>query len=293
VVIGEELAKKESLNFIFDVFERDAGVRVNVPVLIARGSGVKTTMDMLSTIDKVPVQGLVGKLQNASELSGEHGQTKIYEVIEALTSDGSEPAISGVSVVGSKKVGARNENLETMNKTFTQLNGVALFNKGKLAGWLDGRKTKSLQIIHNKLKQTDLRFHCDEKRYNNLIVNHVKNKTNVSLKNQHAVINIETNAYGYIVELLCNKDISKREILKEYEERAANELETEIKDGILAAQRLKSDVYGFGEVLHISHPKIWRENKHHWKQLFSQAKVNVHVKVNIEETGMRIKPYPF
>ncbi|MEH7121173.1 Ger(x)C family spore germination protein [Neobacillus vireti] len=293
VVIGEQLAKKESLNFIFDVFERDAGVRVNVPVLIARGSGVKTIMDTLSTIDKIPVRALVGKIKNASTLLGEHDETKIYEVIEDLTNDGSEPAISGVSVIGNKKTGTTMKNLETMDKTFVKLNGVAIFKKGKLVGWLDGNKTKSLQIVENKVKNTNVRFHCDEKRYNNIIINQLKNDTKVNIQNNQAVITVNTKAYGYIVELLCNKDISKREVISEYEAKAEKELKKEISEGILAAQKLKSDVFGFGEILHTTKPKKWKESKHQWDQLFSQAKVNVKVNVSIEETGMRIKPYPY
>ncbi len=293
VVIGEQLAKKESLNFIFDVFERDAGARANVPVLIARGAGVKTTMDMLSTIDKIPVQALVGKIKNSSKNIGEHDQTKIYEVIEDLTNDGSEPAISGVSIVGSKKIGGRNENLETMNKTFTKLNGVAMFKGGKLVGWLDGSKTKSLLIIKNKIKDTNVRFQCDKEHYNNIIVDRLKSDTNVNVKNNQAFITTEVKASGHIVELLCNKDISKREVLKQYEQKAEKELEKEIKDGIFTAQKLQSDVFGFGEMLHITHPKIWKDHKRKWKKFFSEAKINVEVKVNIDGTGMRIKPYPF
>lgn len=293
VIIGEHLAKKESLNFIFDIFERDAGVRVNVPVLIARGSGVKATMDMLSTIDKIPVQALAGKVKNASETLGEHGQTKIYEVIENLTSEGSEPAISGVSITGSKKIGESKENIETMKKTFTSLNGVSIFKRGKLVGWMDGKKTKSLQIIDNKLQSTNLRFHCDEKRYNNITINKMKSHTKVNIQNNQAVITVNTQAYGYIVELLCNKDISKHEVISEYEEKAEKELKKEIMDGILAAQKLKSDVFGFGEILYFTQPKKWKESRRQWDQLFSQAKVNVKVNISIEETGMRIKPYPY
>lgn len=293
IVIGENLAKKESLNFIFDIFERDAGVRVNIPVLIARDTDIKTTMDILSTIDKIPARTLVGKVRNASELSGEYGEVKIYNVIEDLTNFGSEPAISGISVRGNKKTGSSKENLETMDKTYITLNGIAVFRKGKLIGWLDGKKTKSLQIIHNQLKQTNLRIHCDEKRYNSVMVNRLISNSKVDIKNNQAEITIRANAYAYISELLCNKDISKREVIKEYEKKAARELEKEIKGGIIAVQKMKSDVFGFGEILRRSHPGKWKEHKHEWNELFSQANVTVHVKMDIEGTGMRVEPYPY
>ncbi|MDQ0242521.1 spore germination protein KC [Bacillus fengqiuensis] len=293
IIIGEKLAKKESLNYIFDIFEREASVRVNVPVLIARDADVKTTMDILSSIDKIPVRTLVGKVENSSKLSGEYGKTNIYDIIEDLTNFGSEPAISGISVRGNKKIGSSKENLESMEKTYTTLNGIAVFKKGKLVGWMDGKKTKSLQIIDNKLKLTGLRIHCDEKRYNSVVVNRLKSHSKVDIKNNQANISIDADASGYISELLCNKDISKREVIKEYEKKAARELEKEIKEGITAAQKMKSDVFGFGEILRYSHLGKWKKHKNEWNELFSQAKVNVHVNMDIEGTGMRVEPYPY
>lgn len=293
VLISEQLAKKESLNFIFDVFERDAGVRVNVPVLITRNADIKTTMDILSSVDKIPVRTLVGKVKNASKVLGEYGEIKIYDIIENLTNAGSEPTISGISITGNPKTGASKKNIESMQKTFVFLNGIAVFRKGKLVGWIDGKKQKSLQIIKNNIQISSLRIHCDEKRYNNLLVNHLKSKSKVDMQNSQAVITIQVNGFGTLSELLCNKDISKREVIKEYERRSERELEKEIKDGIIVAQKLESDVFGFGEILRDTHPKKWRKSKQQWNKLFSQAKVHIQVNLNIEGTGMRIKPYPY
>jgi spore germination protein KC len=293
IIIGEQLAKKESLNYVFDTFERDAGIRVNVPVLIARDVKVRTAMDILPSLDKVPVKALVGKVKNASNLLGEYGETKVYEIIEQLTSLGTEAAINGISVVGDKNEGIRKENLESMEKVYVTLKGIAIFRKGKLVGWMDGKKTKSLQIIHNKLKQTNLRIHCNETRYNSVLVNSLRSHPKVDIRNNQVMISIQANAFGNIDEVLCNKDLSKRKVMNEFEHSAERELEKEIKEGILAAQKLKSDVFGFGEILHYTHLGKWNKSKLQWNELFSKAKVNVQVHMDIEGTGMRIKPYPY
>ncbi|QHW31119.1 Ger(x)C family spore germination protein [Paenibacillus rhizovicinus] len=293
VVIGEELARKESLNFIFDIFERDANVKVNIPVLVARNSNVKTLLDTLVSIDKIPVRTLEGKLENASLILGEHGDTKIYDVIEDLTNLGSEPAISGITVVGNKKTGITKKNLESMEKTYVALNGIGVFRKGILVGWMDGQKTKSLQIIGNKIKKTFLRIPCDKKHYNTVVINRLRSRSRVDITNNHTEISVEVKAYGFISELLCNKDISKREVLEEYEDKAAQELELEIKEGIRAAQRMKSDVFGFGEILHYSHLRKWNDHSEQWNEVFSQANVTVHASIDIEGVGMRVKPYPY
>ncbi|REE91575.1 spore germination protein KC [Paenibacillus taihuensis] len=293
VVIGEKLARKESLNFVFDIFERDANVRVNIPVLVARNSDVKTLLDTLVSIDKIPVRTLEGKLENASLILGEHGDTKIYDVIEDLTNLGSEPAISGVTIVGNKKTGITKKNLESMDKTYVALNGIGVFKEGMLVGWMDGQKTKSLQIIDNKIKKTFLRIPCDEKHYNALVINRLRSHSHVDITKNQAEINVQVQGYGFISELLCNKDISKREVLQEYEDKAVLELEKEIKEGIRAAQKMKSDVFGFGEILHYSHPRKWNDYSEQWDEVFSKAKVTVHASIDIEGVGMRIKPYPY
>ena len=61
----------------------------------------------------------------------------------------------------------------------------------------------------------------------------------------------------------------------------------------MAAQKMKSDVFGFGEILHYQQLSKWSNAKYHWGELFSHAKVNVHVYMDIEGAGMRIKPYPY
>lgn len=293
VVLGEQLTKKESINFIFDIFERDAGVRVNVPVLIARGEKVKTIMDILPSNDKVPVRTLLGKVENAALYTGEYGETKIYEVIEHLSNKGSEPAISGISVKGNKKKGTSKSNLEEMQKAYITLNGVAIFKKGKLIGWLDGLGTKAIQIVQNKVKITNLQIHCDKNRYNSIAVTRLKSHSKVDIHNNHAMITIYANAYGFMPEVLCNKDISKKKVMQEYERKAQQELKKEIMDGVVEAQKMKSDIFGFGEMYHLNHPQKWKTIKKEWNDLFSEAEVNVLVETNIEGTGMRIKPYPY
>ncbi|MFC4809669.1 Ger(x)C family spore germination protein [Paenibacillus sp. GCM10023250] len=293
IVLGETLARKESLNFIFDIFERDANVRVNIPILVARNTDVKTLLDTLVTIDKIPVRSLEGKLENSSQILGDHANTKIYDVIEDLTNLGSEPAISGITVIGNKKTGITKKNLESMEKSYAALNGIGLFRKGMLVGWMEGHKTKSLQIIANKIKRTYLRIPCDEKHYNAVIIDRLRSHTHVDVTNNQTEITVQVQGYGFIAEMLCNTDISQRNVLRKYEDEAALEMEKEIKEGIRFAQKMKSDVFGFGEILHYSHLRKWNDHKGQWDELFSKAKITVHARIDIEGVGMRIKPYPY
>lgn len=293
IVIGEQLAKKESLNFIFDVFERDAKIRVNIPVLIARNVSVPKVMNILPALDKVPVKSMIGKLENTSKLLGENGEVLIYEVIGALSSKGREPAISGISVNDPRNIGNSAENYKKVRNVSAFLNGVGVFKNGKLVGWLDGKQAKSIQVVGNTLKQTNLRIPCNKKRYNSMQVDRLHSDVKVDIKNNQANINIYTYASGILDEILCNKDISNDKVIKEFEHEAEQELKKEMTGGILKAQKLKSDVFGFGDILHRTHPTEWEKQKEHWAETFAKANVNVHVNISISGTGMRVKPYPY
>ncbi|MGG2064169.1 Ger(x)C family spore germination protein [Bacillus sp. S14(2024)] len=293
VVIGETLAAKESLNFVFDVFERDAKVRVNVPVLIARNARVHEVMDILPSLDKVPMVSLIGRIKNTSKLLGEHGEVKIYQIISALASKGREPAVSGISVKGNKKIGTTNANVERMENTFAVLNGVGIFKKGKLVGWLEGKKTKSIQIVNNTLKQTNLSIPCNKKKDNSVQVKSAHSDVKVDMDHSQAIIHIRTHVNATLDEILCNKNINDYKVIKEFEHEAEQEFKKETYDGIVSAQMMESDVFGFGDILHRTHPVKWKKQKQHWDQIFSKAKVYIDVDVNIEGTGMRVRPYPY
>ncbi|MBO9128996.1 Ger(x)C family spore germination protein [Bacillus sp. 165] len=293
LIIGEQLAKKETLNFLFDVFERDGKVRVNIPVLIARNTDVQQLMDTLPSLGKIPMSTIVQTVDISSQLLGENGETKVFEVIQSLASEGREPAISGISIGNDKKNEITQANLETMDKAYVYLNGVGMFKKGKLVGWMDGKKTKSIQIIDNTLQETSLRIHCNEKKYNSILINRSHSRVKVDMQNNQAVISVRTHAIGTLDEMLCNKDISNDKVIKEFEYKAKQELQQEIRSGILAAQQKGSDIFGFGDVLHISHPDKWKKVKQDWNKMFAKAKIDIHVDIGIESTGMRIEPYRY
>jgi len=293
VLVGEDLATKKGLNFIFDTFERDARVRVNIPVLIARGTKVENVLDIMPAIDKIPAESIISKLKNTSTVLGEHKDIKLYELVSQLGSKGKEPSISGISVKGSIDLGASKGNTEKSKNAYTYLNGVGMFRNGKLVGWLDGKKSKAIQVIDNTIKETNLTIKCKDNKYNSIELTRLVSKSKVDVKNGKANINITLYGYGYLDELLCNKNIGREKIMEKFQKEAAEEIKKEVLSGIKAAQQAKSDIFGFGEMYHMSHPKKWNSAKKNWNQLFANASVKMTVVFRLRHTGMNIETYPY
>ncbi|XZF76203.1 Ger(x)C family spore germination protein [Bacillus sp. AL-1R] len=293
VVIGENLAKKKSLNYIFDVFERDSKIRVNIPVIIARKDSVYKVMNNLPALDKLPAKSIVGKINNTSALLGENPQIQMRQVIAALSSSGREPVVNGAVLEHETKESETLENFSNVKSSYNKIEGLGIIKKGKLVGWLDGPPAKSVQIVDNTIKESNLQIKCGKNEFDSMELTRVKTDTKVKMKDKVPRITITVKAIAVIDEVLCSDNFDQAKTLEKYELLSEKELKKVIRKGIKEAQGYGSDIFGFGDKLHLSEPKVFKKYEKNWNEQFQKAKVKVNVDVQINNIGMRKKAYPF
>jgi len=293
VAIGETLAKESSLNYIFDVFERDSKIRVNIPVIIARNTSVYKVLNTIPSLEKLPAKSITGKIQNTSKLLGENREIEMRDIIQALSSKGREPTINGASLALDKPTFDTLANTEDVGSTYVFINGTAIFNKGKLVGWIDGPPAKSIQIVDNLINQMNVQVPCNKNVYDSMEITRLKTKTDIKFKKGIPIIHVNVKSLGHIDEVLCNDDFNKAKTLDTYEKNAEKAVKQVLIDGITQAQKLGSDCFGFGERFHLADPKKFNRHAKKWNEDFKKAKVIVKVDVQINNIGMRNKAYPF
>lgn len=293
VVVSETLAREESLNFVFDVFERDSKIRVNIPVIIAREDSVYRVMNNLPPLDKLPARSITGKIENTANLLGENHETQMREVISAISSPGREPVINGVTLAYETPESETLANTEKVKSTYAAINGLGVFKEGKLVGWLDGPPARSVQFIENLIKETNIQIQCKKETYDSLNVTRVKTKTDIKMKKGVPNIHVKVKAIGHIDEVLCDDDFDKAKTLNKYEKLSEKVVREMILDGLTQTKNLGGDVFGFGEKLHIADPKAFQKHQKDWNKVFQKAKFKVTVDVQINNVGMRKRPYPF
>ncbi|WP_129689715.1 Ger(x)C family spore germination protein [Gottfriedia acidiceleris] len=293
VVIGEKLAKEKSLNFIFDVFERDSKIRVNIPVIIARNDSVYKVMNNLPALDKLPAKSILGKIKNTSSLLGENQYMQMRQVISSLSSSGREPVINGVTLEHETKESETLENFSDVKSSYNMINGLGVIKKGKLVGWLDGPPAKSVQMVDNVIKETNVQVKCRKNDYDSLELTRVKTDTKIKMKDKVPLIHLNVKAIAIIDEVLCNDNFDKAKTLKKYELLSEKAIKDSLEKGIKEAQGYGADIFGFGEKLHLSEPKVFKKYEKNWNDKFQKAKVKVDVDIQINNVGMRKKAYPF
>lgn len=293
VVIGEKLAKEKTLNYIFDVFERDSKIRVNIPVVIARNDSVYHVMNNLPALDKLPAKSIIGKIKNTSSLLGENQEIQMRQVISALSSSGREPVVNGAILENETKTSETLDNFSSVKSSYNKIEGLGVIKKGRLVGWLDGPPAKSVQIVDNAIKESNIQIKCSKTEFDSMELTRVKTDTKIKMKGKTPIIHIKVKAIAIIDEVLCNDNFDKANTLKKYELLSEKAIKQTLDEGIKKAQGYGADIFGFGDKLHLSDPKVFKKYEKNWNDQFQKAKVKIDVDVQINNVGMRKKAYPF
>jgi spore germination protein KC len=294
LVISEELAKEEGITDILDAFERDPEVRMTSRVVIAHHTKAADILKSLTAIDKIPAEKVNGTLQYTEQSRGENMEVNIQDVITALTSSGREPVLSGFRVKGDIEKGKKMENVQQSElDTTLQADGLAIFKEGKLIDWYQGEMSRGVVWILDKIKQTDVELDWEEKK-NIMVYNVIRQKTKVSAdtKNALPIITIHVRAEGDIREVRTPVDLTDPTVILEIEKALEKEIKRELEKTVKRTQQNKSDIFGFGEVVHRSNSKKWEKMKTDWNDAyFPNLKVNVKVEAFVRRTGLRTNSY--
>ena len=291
VVVGEEMARS-GLEDIFDIFERSHELRLTSTVVITRETDAASVLKVLVPIESLPAVGLVKKTKNTSNLWGESRNVNVFELITTVLGKG-ELSISGVRIKGETEEGMKKTNLEQSEvKAHVIMSGLGVFKDGKLKGWMDGPEARGAVWIQNKLKETSVDIDTDKEKKAiaiNIILS--KAKIKVDVKDGTPVFHVIVQEEGKVDETQGFADFSKREEIMKLEEKLEEKTKAEVIASFQAAQKMNSDIFGFGTELMRTHPKEWEKVADHWDRLFASGKLDVKVESYILSTGMRLKPY--
>lgn len=294
IVIGEEIAKEEGLNDIFDAFERSPEFRATTRIVIARGVKATDIIETLTAIDKVSAEKIIKTIETTEKTQGKNISINLQEVIKNLLSTGKEPIISGFTVKGNAGKEDKMENTQSSDiEANPNAAGIGVFKDGKLIDWLDGDKAIGAMWVLDRIENTHLNIDWEGKK-DAVTYSVIRQKTKVGAKlvNGKPKISIKVRAEGDIREVNVPLNLTDMHVLIDIEKKLAKDLKKEMEYAIVRAQKNKSDIFGFGELMHESHPKEWKKIEKNWDDdAFPKLEVDVQVETFIRRTGLRNKPF--
>ncbi|AIQ21615.1 Ger(x)C family spore germination protein [Paenibacillus sp. FSL H7-0737] len=287
LVLGEDLAK-EGISSVLDFMSRDTDTRNDYFIVVAKDTKAEDTLKILTSLEKIPAVRLFSSLETSEKQWAPTSTVTLGTLITELVSKGKNPVLTGVVINGNVDVGQTQKNVETVDSpTELKYSGLAVFKEDKLIGWLNPEESKVYNYLTNKVKSTVFYIQCPEGKKVSLDVFEAHSKIKGSMHNDNPEISIEQHIESDIGEVQCrNLDLTNPKTITELEQIANQKVvhlfETTIKK---VQQEFKSDIFGFGEVIHRSNPQAWKKLKDNWDQTFVNLPVSVKTDIKIRQLG--------
>jgi spore germination protein KC len=158
--------------------------------------------------------------------------------------------------------------------------------------WIDGPAAMGTVFLLDKMKNGTFSIDCKNKQNQVAIqIDYSKTKVEASMLHGTPTFNITVRTNGDIKETECLLDLKDPRVLNMLGKLSAKKIGEDIQSAIHAAKQAKTDVFGFGQAIHRADPQSWKKIEKNWDDLFTKAKVNLDIFVNIRSTGMRTRPF--
>ncbi len=286
VIFGEELAK-DGIAKMLDFFSRDHEFRTDFFFAVAKGTTANKILSNLTVVESIPGIEMYNSLETTEDAWALTKSVKIIELANSISEDGNNPVLSGIETTDKRNSANWTEALrQSYVSSKLMFTGLGAFRKDKLVGWLDENESKGFNYILGNIISTVEFIEYGESGKITFEIKAVKSKIRSCSIEGIPAINVNIHIDSNIAAAYGDLDLSKQEnvemFCKKLESKTALFCNMAVKK---AQQDFKSDIFGFGEEIHRSCPKVWAKIKDNWNEEFENLPVSVSVNVKVGQLG--------
>jgi spore germination protein KC len=275
IVVDQNIAG-EGISSIVDWFLRDAECRETLNLVVSQQETAKDILT-LKGIDEMLVAYEVRKIiEEDQNVTASTKSAELYSIFNTLHDEGISLTVPAFRSV------MNHEDLTA------EVNGVGVFKGDRLIGYLTPTETNYYLFIIDEIRAGVLTLSLEGEQTDDISLEIYKNKTEVSCSYKDgkakAQINIKTEVA--LDELETELGLLDEHLMKEIAAKEAQKLEDEILSVIKKVQaEYGSDIFGFGNKLYKSDPKLWKEIRPEWDVLFQEMDVEIVCEISIVNTA--------
>ncbi|SDH89621.1 Ger(x)C family spore germination protein [Desulfosporosinus hippei] len=276
IIFGHSLAEEGVLEYL-DFFVRDQETRLEVYMLVA-DDNASDILDFQLKLEKIPSVG-ISELMESQSANSQTCVTQLNEFVTRLMSPTTAPVAPIIKIEGK---GANSE---------LSVEGTAVFKKDKLIGQLTKEETRGLLWTIDKVKSGIIDVKCpDCSGTVSLEITRSKGKITSQIEDGKPSITIEIEEEGNIGDQSCDANLVAPDAIEKLKKQVEKAILEEVESALKKSQKLKADIFGFGEVFHQRHLKEWTKMKDDWDEIFSNLEVEIIVEAKIRRSGMIGRP---
>ncbi|AHC17984.1 MULTISPECIES: Ger(x)C family spore germination protein [Paenibacillus] len=287
-VIGESMAT-EGMAKSLDLLSRYHQFRTDFYIVVSKGTSAEDTLKIMTPLDPIPANDLFSSLETSQKNWSPSTTVTLDELVSALTSEGMQPVLTGLRIVGNKETGETSGNVQEIAPSARlQYSGLAVFRKDRLIGWLNETESRGYNFIRGKVQSSVGFVACP--RGGKVVSEIIRTQTTIkgNVYRGEPQVNIKMQVEANVGEVECNDlDLTQVGTIYDIEKKEEEKIEEIMKMAVRKAQKsYKADIFGFGEAIHRADPRTWKSIKKNWDyEHFAELPVNIKVNFKIRRLG--------
>lgn len=289
IIMGEQVAR-DDITPVMDFFTHNPELRMKTWITVSEGkaSDYIATQTGLEAISGTSIK----QLFRYHSLVGVTINSDMLNVYSYFLSTTKQPLIAKVSL---KKTSlSADDKGKIQKKPQVVLAGAAVIKDTKMVGWLTLDETRGAAWIRDETEGVIVTIpHPDNpKKMISLEMKRTKVDIKSEIKDSFPVINIYISYKAMIDEEDTFTTLSIDEFKKKVELSSKNEILKNINKAIFKVQKVyKSDVFGFGRVVHVYNKEKWNnEYKDNWESIYPNVPVNIIINSDVNSSNLNQLP---
>lgn len=270
VVIGEDIAKRESFQDLINYLLREPDLALQLRLVFVQNAQARDLLDTKEKFEKRPTAALV----RMGCFSEQIAIVRTRDFLDFL----SDLKSSNGTAYGSRALLPKGENLILRD-------GAAVFKDWKLVAWLNGEEVLASNWLVEKsqavvVAKTEENTYTYEVRKKDTTFKPIINSGNPSML-------VKVTTEGMVMEEYGEDfDLSNPENIKELELLFAKTIAQQVKSAIEKSQKeLKADYLGFCKAFRRYEPKVFKSLN--WNEVYPTMPIEVEVECKIKAYGLR------
>jgi len=270
ILSNEIMMYPEIVKEVVDYFQRQPLINRMMLVVIAEGKAedyVKFKPEMEENIETY----ILGLMENCTRNASIFPVT-LNEMLISLSENGN-------AIVPRIKL--------DKEKNEVKLSGTAVIENYKIKGVLNQVETSDLELIRGKLKGGK-KVIIKNGHPIDYMIEGVERKVRVKKINDDKLLfTIDIKLEGRMKEYAIDKNVFSKKTLAEIENNIDNSLSQECeKIAKMTQQKFGIDLFGLNEYIKKFKPKLWKEIKDDWKEIFSSSYIKININAKIRRIGI-------
>lgn len=279
VVFGEELARL-GVAPVMDLVERERQYRLASRVFVARGP-LALLFSQQYPLEENAGDALTRQLESVQRNRGTIPQGTLRERFIQLSRPGLEMLLPAAEVQpGGEGANAPNP---------ARLAGGGAFVGDRLVGWFDEDEVRGWQWAMGTLRRATLEVPL-EGALVAVELFRTRTRQQVTVQDERVTVELDIRSEGQVQNVFGKEVRFTDWTINRLQASAALVVEELVLAAVARGKQLRSDVFGFGELVYRTHPREFEAMRADWPERLCEVEVKVGVTVLVRRTGLTGDP---